>query len=105
MDKQVENESKDNKVRHSGFGIASVILGLFGIIFLFLGPYLFSGAPMMDPGPVIIMFVCPLISSLLLGLILGAVGLSRKGQFFSRLGVGINGIGLLAAIISMLYSG
>lgn len=85
MNKQVENVSKDDKARHSGFGVASLFFALFPILNYLLWKN--NSNAMMDPFPLLIMFVIPTIFSPLLGLIFGTIGLSRKDKIFSKVGV------------------
>jgi len=103
MDKQAENESKDNKVRHSGFGIASFVIGILSLVyywFLFIGNII-SADMMMGDGVIVllIMYSFPGLLSNLLGIFLAILGLGKGDKIFSILGVVSNSLLIIYKIL------
>ena len=102
MDKQVENVSKGDKARHSGFGIASFVVASIAIVFQ--GYFVVSvmnteGLEMMWPPGWVIFFFLPL-PFIVVGIILGVIALQRKEKkrIFSILGIILSCIACLPAI-------
>ena len=82
----------EEKVKHSGVGIASIILGILGLIFYFIGIFFYS-------------FVDNRLYGIIIGIILGIIAIilgylaKKQGDNYGTCGISL---GVLILIIGLL---
>ena len=96
INQQSEPDSKRKAIFSLILGLISLILGLFPLLFLFLGMN-----PMAPSRILNIVFLLPI--TILVGLIFGIMGLKSTKRNFAIIGIVLSVIGLLVPLYYFLF--